>query len=71
MGWHLNIIAIKQHYSKVVEYLDVLSVVQQNTSFEVVDSSLNPQTSVSNHLYGFILIFDTHCEIFHDKVFMI
>ena len=69
MGWHLNIIAIEQPYSKVVEYLDVLSVVQQNASFEVATSNINPQTPASTYLHGFILIFDVYCKIFNDRTF--
>ena len=69
MSWHLNIIAIEQPYSKVVEYLDVLSVVEQNASFEVATSNINPQTPASTYLHGFILIFDVHCKAFHNNNF--
>ena len=69
MGWHLNIIAIEQPYSKVVEYLDVLSVFQQNASFEVATSNINPQTPAFTYLHGFILIFDVYCKMFNDRAF--
>ena len=69
MSWQLNIIAIEQPYSKVVAYLDVLSVVQQNASFEAATSNINPQTPASTYLHGFILIFDVYCKMFNDRAF--
>ncbi len=67
MAWHLNIVAIKTPYSKLEDYLDVLTVKESNASFEKATSSLEDFTMSSTFLNGYSLLFNPLCIIFHNK----
>ena len=67
MAWHLNIVAIKKPYEKVHDFLDVLTIKEKNVSFEKATSNIEDFTVSSTFINDFILIFDPHCRIFHNR----
>ena len=69
MGWHLNIVAIKQPYEKVADWLDILEITKSGANFEEATSNIAGHAAVSTFLNGFSLIFDVNCRIFHNRDF--